>query len=638
MARKIPCHYCKLRRRKCERQLETEPCERCFRMKIECVPQDQHPKTDSSDDDDSGDDFEANLELMVMNQQIQHLNKELENLQVSLDEQKLVVRKNEPVWNIEFDGKQLLLKSEIKSLEELMLYGKSVIRYLSPFGHSFGNTALKFERINPSFVNTAMKLFARFEGTDKQSSAAVISRRFSSGLAQFVQPRAVMNRLIDNYFSCLNDSIPILYEAYYREHYRSLVDPMTDPITLALCASVSVSTCKHSFFNSHEKRYIGEFFYERAIASLTEIFDDPDRSLEALMACNLLQMFMLVTLRIDECKRWATVAALLASNLVTENPDCVYGDDSLPYLTRVKYSLIHRNSVLSQCVLGIIGFLSSGSRDPVPSKKVKFDILPDEPRQVQEMIEIFNYIFDLSLHPASIVIVTQARQMAAGKVGELNFEEIVRYEDTLLEWWHNLPDHLKICQEPFQCTPDLVQRTNSTQKLVMATYIWLLTLSVQGCLIQPKPKEDLETVYNIVRERAIYMATYAADIVLALAKKIDSLGTVCYSTSKLLIRSIDSLMTLIQHKDDETSNMARGKMREFMRELSKSISPDHQVSLSTSPFSVLSIAPPGSTPPLLELYKNYPLPGEALVFDIINTTVERTTDLRVYTSSLPTLQ
>lgn len=97
-------------------------------------------------------------------------------------------------------------------------------------------------------------------------------------------------------------------------------------------------------------------------------------------------------------------------------------------------------------------------------------------------------------------------------------------------------------------------------------------------------------------------------------------------------------MTLIQHEDEGTSRMAREKLKEFMRELSKSVSPDHQVSLSASPYSVLSIAPPDSMPHVLELYKNYPLPGEALVYDIINTTVDRTTDLNAYTPPFPTLK
>lgn len=496
-------------------------------MKKKCMPQDPSYKTESSDDYDSMEEFESSLEIEVMNQQVQQLENELQNLEVSLNRQRELV-KNEPIWNIEFNGRQLQLTSEIKSLEELMLYGKSVIRYLSPFGHSFGTTALKFERNNTSFVKVAMGLVSQIGYSGKDSAVAKISKRFCNGVVQFVQPTAIVNRLVDNYFSCLNDSIPVLHEATYRKHYLSLKNPIDDLITLAVCASSAISTCRHSFLNSQEKRYIGEFFYQRAMTFLTEIFDDPDRALESLLACNLLQMFMLVTLRITECKKWASVSLILATNLTAENPGCTLGNASLPKDIRVKYSIIHRNTVLSGCILAIIEFLTSNRREEVMwDRTQKFDILPDESKSVQDMVKIFNQTLDLALHPVSITIITQARNMAAGQVGELNFEQIVQYEELLLNWWHQLPEEMKICKEPFNCTADMVQSTNDLKKLLVASHIWVVVLSVQGCLIQPKSKDGLESVYDVVRDRAIYLTTHAADIILALAKKIDSLGF-CY--------------------------------------------------------------------------------------------------------------
>jgi hypothetical protein len=92
--------------------------------------------------------------------------------------------------------------------------------------------------------------------------------------------------------------------------------------------------------------------------------------------------------------------------------------------------------------------------------------------------------------------------------------------------------------------------------------------------------------------------------------------------AKLLIRSIDSLMTLIQVQDRRMATAAKLKLDEYMYELSKRIPPEHQVSPAASPFSVLSFAPQGATPSISELYKTYPIPGEALAFDIIRTTVD----------------
>jgi hypothetical protein len=94
-------------------------------------------------------------------------------------------------------------------------------------------------------------------------------------------------------------------------------------------------------------------------------------------------------------------------------------------------------------------------------------------------------------------------------------------------------------------------------------------------------------------------------------------------------------MTLIQIKDPGLAEAAKAKLNEYMTELSKSISPDHQVSLQASPYSIIALSPRGSTPSVTELYKNYPLPGEALMYDVIRTVVSTSTDTKVYMSSPP---
>lgn len=80
---------------------------------------------------------------------------------------------------------------------------------------------------------------------------------------------------------------------------------------------------------------------------------------------------------------------------------------------------------------------------------------------------------------------------------------------------------------------------------------------------------------------------------------------------------------MIQVKDEMLAKMARTKLGEYMGALKKSFPYDHQVSLDASPYSIISISADVNALSVAELYKNYPLPGEALVYDIINTTVNR---------------
>lgn len=508
-------------------------------MKRKCIPQDLVEKSSSSSDEEyfyedyEGTGGNSNAELEAMNQQVKELEVELQKLEISLDQQRQLVKKQrEPTWQIQFANGQLRLGSEIKTLEELMLYGQSVIRYLSPFGSTFKTTTIKFERVNPSFIKTAMHIVSKFHLTEERTQAALISQRFySAGMVHFIQPRSMIPKLVDNYFYCFNDTIPILHEASYREHFKTLKDPMTDPITLALCAATSISTCKHSLLNSHEKRYIGEYFFKHTMDILIEIFDEPDRSLEALLTINLLHMFMMTTLRLMESKKWAGIGAVIASNLLAENPDCKKGNASLPLLLRIKYATIHRNAVLAECVLAIIEFVVDDRRDEPVQDIVKFDILPDESRRIQDLVDMMNHVFYLHTHPASILITTQVRQINLGDGAELNFEEIIRYEELVVDWWHNLPDYLKICKEPFNCTKELVHSTNDLRKLLMACYINTITLTIQACFIQPSPKEGLESVSNVVQDRAIYLAMHAADMTLLLSKKMESLGDLCYCKS-----------------------------------------------------------------------------------------------------------
>ncbi|CAO3656090.1 unnamed protein product [Mucor fragilis] len=601
-------------------------------MKKKCIPQDIHYKGESSAeeyDDDDVEDQASNAELDAMYGQVRDLEKQLQSLELDLQQEKALIKK-EPRWDIRFVDGELRLETEIRNLEDLLLYGQSAIRYLSPFGNTFQAKSLLFERKSLSFVKTAMQLVTisyDMTNPDAASSPKAISRRFSIGVPAFLKPQSLVRRLIDNYFSCFNDTLPILHEPTFMEHVWGLENPMEDPVVLAVCTGAAVVTCKHNFLNSSEKRYFSEYFFELCINKLVDMFDDPDKALESVLIINLTLPFMMQTLRVSEAYKWVSLATLLCKNLQTENPGYTQGGPSLPPMIRIKYALIHRNSVLCSCAMAMIDFVKNDRRNEIEPYDVNFDILPDESRKIKNMLVMFNHMLGLSLHPSFIVVVTQARQLAAGDVAELSFEEIIRYEETVIEWWHNLPNELKMCTEPFNLTKEAVERETDVRKILMASYVHTITLSIQGCLIRPKPQRNVENVYNIIKDRAIYLAMHSADMTLLLMKQIEKLDDFCYSPSKLIVRSIDSLMSLLQVPDDAMAKMAQQKLSEYMHVLTKEVLPDHQVPPSASPYCMITAAPKGVTPPVTELYKNFPLPGEALVFDVVRTTVERNAKL-----------
>ncbi|CAO3656120.1 unnamed protein product [Mucor fragilis] len=601
-------------------------------MKRKCIPQVIHNKEGNSDEEYDAKEAEAhanNAKLDALYEQVRDLEKQLQSLELDLQQEKALIKK-EPRWDIRFVDGELRLETEIRNLEDLMLYGQSAFRYLSPFGNAFQAKSLLFERKSLSFVKTAMQFVATtYDMTkpDAASSPKAISKRFSIGVPALLKPQSLVRRLIDNYFSCFNDIVPILHEPTFMEHVCGLENPMEDPVVLALCTSAAVVTCKHNFLNSSEKRYFSEYFFELCINKLVDMFDDPDKALESVLMINLMLPFMMQTLRVSELYRWLSLVVLLCKNLQMENPGYTQGGPSLPWTMRIKYALIHRNSVLSACTMTLIDFVNSDECNETESFYVPFDILPDESPKTKDMLAMFNHMLGLSLHPSLIVATKQARRLAAGNVAELSFEQVIRYEEAVIEWWHNLPNELKMSTGPFNLTKEAVERETDVRKILMVSYVHTTTLSIQGCLIRPKLSYNNKNVYNMIKDRAIHLAMHSAETNLLLINQIKKNDDFCYSPSKLIVRSIDSLMSLLQVPDDAMAKMAQQKLSEYMHVLTKEVLPDHQVPPSASPYCMISFAPKGVTLPVTELYKNFPLPGEALMFDVVRTTVERNAKL-----------
>ncbi|KAG2208358.1 hypothetical protein INT46_003682 [Mucor plumbeus] len=508
----------------------------------------------ADEENSAGEEKEAD----ELYKQVRDLEMQLQSLELSVHYEKTLIKK-EPHWELQCVDEKLRLTTEINSLEELMMYGNAAIRYLSPFGSVFQTKSIVFERMNISFVRRAMEIvsksFNHINDSRSTSSPKTISKRFSAGVSAYWKPQSVVQRLIEIYFSCFNDIVPILHEPSFMEYYKSLEDPMLDPVILAVCTNSAISNCKHGFFNSYEKRYFSEYFFELSMEKLVDMFDDPEKALESVLVINLLLPFMVTTSRVTESFKWFSMATVLCGNLQKEYPDFARGDAYLPKMTRIKYSLIHRNSVLL-----FRDFITYDIRVKVKEHDLPFDILPDETAKTKAIFKIFNLLLKLVSHPAFIAVAT-ARHLATGDIVELSLEEIIRYEETVV-----------------------------------------------AC------------------DKAIQLVLHSADMCFFLMNQLEKIDSFCYSSTKISIRSIDSLMILLQVNDEKLNSIAKSKLNEHMHALTKRVAPDHRVSPLASPYSMLTVAPPGPTPSVAELYKNYPLPREALVFDVVRTIVEQNTD------------
>ncbi|EIE92315.1 hypothetical protein RO3G_17186 [Rhizopus delemar RA 99-880] len=411
-------------------------------MKRKCVPQSPSFNYSSSFDEEEEEEEINEKRYFEIHQTIEQLENEMRKLEIDLNKEKSAnaLIKNEPVWHIRFENGHMMLDSEIKDFQELLLYGSSFIRYLSPFGYTF----------------------------------------------QTSSPSVYLDRLIDRYFYCYNNFIPLVHEKSYRKYIETLEDKLQDPVTLAMCASAN-------------------------------IFDEPERYLESLMVVNILQPFMMTTLRFNDSKKWANLT---------------------DHTTRTLYASIHRSSVVAKTIMGIIDLVMDNRTDRFETFNEYLDILPDDPPFTKSVLEMFNYIVIIESHHITELVYKQSRELVLEGKAQLTLEDIACYESILMDWWHSLPDYFKISKGPFDCTKELIEACTDTQKLLMCLY-----------------------VHGLVR------------------------------------------------------------IKEFMEEFKKSISPDHHVLTSSLHSSSLSLTTSELAVSAHDVYQNYPLPFEAFIFDMVNSSV-----------------
>jgi hypothetical protein len=520
-------------------------------MGKKCVPQEFDSSSySSSDDTDINSKGDKEQQYKFMQQQVSLLEREIQQLEIAIADQKTLTRR-EPQWDITVTDGEVILHSEIKTVEEFMLYKQSALRYLSPFTGTFYRNSLIFKRVEPSLVAKIADLATRLQSVGGNSidylpKSSLVSRNYMNGTSQFIHTTAIIDSLINNYFTCVNKTFPLVHEATFRQHYRKFKnDPLKQPLIAAICCNSAISTCEHALFTILEKRYISEYFYNIAISLLIDIFDDPNHALEALVSINLLYRFMGLTLRINEMRKWSSIAAVIADGLKKEMKPYESIKNEHPNM-RIKSAITQRNASMAEVVLGVVEFIAFNRRESIQPRHIKFDILPEETGITREMIETMNYVLALLEQPIIVKIISQTRNLVIGSEAEFTFEELMTYEDVLLKWWHGLPEDRKLTKEPLNCTTDLIKNCTDLKKLSICAYIHVITLGMQSCLINPKLKGPTESITNIVRERAIGLVMYTAEIALVTAKQLALIPGICLCKFFFIfILHVSSLLTLL---------------------------------------------------------------------------------------------
>lgn len=461
---------------------------------------------------------------MELCQQVDKLQLGIKELEINLNKQKAAnaAVKQEPTWDLHFKNGQLMLGTKINDFQELALYRRSFLRYLSPFGHTFQTSALIFEPASPGLLKRIICVMGKLNGLKNGRKKSIYE---NSLVTKCLRPDIYLDRLINIYFHCFNNVVPLVHEVTFRRRYESLKNKLDDPVTLAICATACVFICPHSDFDSHEKRFFGEYFYNRCMDKLINMFDEPECYLESLIVANILQCFIFVTLRLSESKKWATIAVVLASNLKQIYPDYKEGNKQQNYATRVLYSTLHRNCIFAHIVLCLIEFCVDHRIDNFETFVELLDILPDEPPFTQGMVELVNYAQKLESHPVMKSIFKKSRYAFFGETTEWTIEDVISFESVVIDWWKKLPEYFKLGKGPFDCTKELIEGCFDTHKMMMCLYIHTLTINTQVNFFNPKQSSG---GHQAVGEKAIHLAIYATEIILLLTKQFGKLERFCF--------------------------------------------------------------------------------------------------------------
>lgn len=393
---------CKKRRRKCYRRTGSTVCVLCEKLGFECdALEEGHVDVDSEHDDMIAVD--GSEELRYWQDQMLELQLELRRLEAEklqlLNATTAWRNNNEAVnqmlprfgWRMSINNGYIRLETGIKNISELLSsIQPSLYHSLSPFGSSCSfSEPLSFEGHSCSFIPAFVRLMSQW-----QNEKAHI--RYPSQIEQiaFINIRQLTDKLVDIYFEKFNPVRPYIHAPSFLTYYKTLKNPLDSEVTLAICTYVCISPWSGLRFSPAEKRQIADFFYSKCKERLLDFLDDDTpRPLEALVAVNLLQPYILLArLCISEARRLLTMSYLIANDLKG-----IYNDPETPLVER---AIFQRNYLHAYSALRFLDYAVEGKyTDDLDVPYSNLLVIPDESQATRDYLQVYNEIFRFLTSP-----------------------------------------------------------------------------------------------------------------------------------------------------------------------------------------------------------------------------------------------
>ncbi|KAI9491302.1 hypothetical protein BDB00DRAFT_509263 [Zychaea mexicana] len=199
-----------------------------------------------------------------------------------------------------------------------------------------------------------------------------------------------------------------------------------------------------------------------------------------------------------EARRLATVALLICDDLEAHESG---------RMSQVERVMLRRHYVALHIWEGVINVFLELKFDFSRVPAVSTELLEGESSEIGQYLNMWNLMTQLIGSPYITILMLQIGRAVHGQSYELTLDMILQFEQKVLEWWDNLPDDFRICDDPF--TPAVEQVVDSiTSSVVLVPFAILHALSalVQSSLLRP-PSVSLQNsatddMIRIIQEKA----------------------------------------------------------------------------------------------------------------------------------------
>jgi hypothetical protein len=295
-------------------------------------------------------------------------------------------------WTLKISNGEFQIETGIRNISDLFLM--QPIQYLSPINHlsdDQGSQGLVLYFDSEKLISLVPLTMRVLEDFMKQKP---IQESLTVPTSILFDSHSIVDRLLETYFNCHNVYKPLIHKATFMKEYRQLNSPLDSLVCLCICSYVCAIPCEHTTNDFNELRYMGDYFYTLAKSKLIDQFDEPDKRLENVVCISLLTDYMHITLRLADCRRFASIAYQICYDLKNH-----YERSTNDHSSLVDQALFRRHFNEIMEMSQMMNFIGNESLDIFTYERLYWTHLPDELAQTIDFIEGQNWLFKLYNHP-----------------------------------------------------------------------------------------------------------------------------------------------------------------------------------------------------------------------------------------------